>query len=358
MEQQFVQEGHAGNHMQKLLCITATFLNTRLLFIVLTIYCFIFSNSNHVNGTEAYLDFSYNYMTNFFGKKKNFVAKIQEEDMPYVSQDEKQEIIADFFEDLLNPAGTLSLVTKILFLAIRGFLWKGQEQANGGNCLVSWDKVQIPYADLPKLYLKWLFSQNLGAYRGVFIISFLTLYFGLFGLVEMNRNSCFHYKKKCSSFLCFWGVIEVNTRIWNDMALVFGVCLSLPRHFIFWNLGLRVLSVFSSGARFLDIIDSALNRSTCKNISLLKNKLKIVVLIFLYIAISEIIGLFALKYHSHYSLCKNMFLNVADGVAGLLFPAFLEAAEDTAGDGDLYNENNCLNFMTEITRGYAAQVKI
>jgi hypothetical protein len=26
----------------------------------------------------------------------------------------------------------------------RGFLWKGQEQAQGGNCMVSWSRVQIP----------------------------------------------------------------------------------------------------------------------------------------------------------------------------------------------------------------------
>ncbi|KAL5670526.1 hypothetical protein ACJX0J_022747 [Zea mays] len=186
--------GHAGNHMQKVAhkgtCITASvmpniytvFLNTRLLFIVLTIYCFIFSNSNHVNGTEAYLDLSYNDMTKFFGKKN--IAKIQEDDMPYVSQDEKQEIIADFFEDLLNPAGALSAFDTFLAFSLGGSATLGfgrrcslinlicstvfGYQANGGNCLVSWDKVQIPYLGIIR------FSQNPGAYRG---------------------------------FLCFWGVV-------------------------------------------------------------------------------------------------------------------------------------------------------
>lgn len=38
------------------------------------------------------------------------------------------------------PKGVLKLIDKLR----RGFLWKGQEQARGGNCLVSWARVQQP----------------------------------------------------------------------------------------------------------------------------------------------------------------------------------------------------------------------
>jgi hypothetical protein len=38
------------------------------------------------------------------------------------------------------PKCFIKLINKIR----RGFMWKGREQANGGCCLVAWEKVQRP----------------------------------------------------------------------------------------------------------------------------------------------------------------------------------------------------------------------
>jgi hypothetical protein len=68
------------------------------------------------------------------------------------------------------PKGVLKLIDKLR----TGFLWKGQEQARGGNCLVSWARVQQPiqYGGLGvhnlecygwALRIRWLWMQKTDA---------------------------------------------------------------------------------------------------------------------------------------------------------------------------------------------------
>jgi hypothetical protein len=45
---------------------------------------------------------------------------------------------------LLIAMDLLKWVLKAIDKKRRGFLWKGHQQANGGNCLVAWEKVQRP----------------------------------------------------------------------------------------------------------------------------------------------------------------------------------------------------------------------
>jgi len=58
----------------------------------------------------------------------------------------------------------------------QGFVWRGQEQANGGNCLVSWEWVQRPLEygglgihNLEKLgcgpRIRWLWAKKSDAAR-------------------------------------------------------------------------------------------------------------------------------------------------------------------------------------------------
>lgn len=106
--------------------------------------------------------------------------------------DKVAEYLPGWKASLMNRAGRLVMVRAVMtaapiylltaidmpkwfFKAIdkirRGFLWKGQEQANGGHCLVAWEKVQRPleYGGLAihnlellgcALRIRWLWAQK------------------------------------------------------------------------------------------------------------------------------------------------------------------------------------------------------
>jgi len=111
--------------------------------------------------------------------------------------DKVSEYLPGWKASLMNRAGRLVMV-KVLLTAVpiyilialdlpkwvlkaidkkrRGFLWKGHQHANGGNCLVAWEKVQRPveYGGLGihnlellgwALRIRWLWAQKTNAER-------------------------------------------------------------------------------------------------------------------------------------------------------------------------------------------------
>ena len=77
---------------------------------------------------------------------------------------------------VLTATDLLKWVIKAIDKKWRGFLWKGHQQANGGNCLVAWEKVQrsLEYGGLGihnlellarALRIRWLWAQKPNAER-------------------------------------------------------------------------------------------------------------------------------------------------------------------------------------------------